>query len=127
MSNQYVGNIGLVDDNILFGKSSSGGQHYVLISSFNQKNNKVRVNVIQSLEDKQGNIKQNLIGYLRQGRIFPIPKRHANFTKWSGIRRNDFHRNLATKQPLLISDVKTKLARVKFIKRKSLRTFKKFK
>lgn len=71
--------LGLTNRN---GTPLSGG-HYVYIRKVN--GNRCDVNVITSLEDRNGNFDYKKLHKVRKGFLYPIPKRDANFNQWSAI------------------------------------------
>jgi hypothetical protein len=80
-----VGEIGYCENKKLSGMTSIVGGHYVYIRKID--GNKCDVNVITSLEDKNGfTIKK--IAHVKKGNTYPIPYRDANFFKWSGVNCN---------------------------------------
>lgn len=80
---KHVGKIAYCD-NIDLGIGTSGG-HYVYIRKVNDQ--KCDVNVITSLEDHKGRFNYSKIVHVRKGNTYPIPKRDANFTLWSGVTK----------------------------------------
>ena len=68
--------------------ASNEGGHYVYIRKYNKKTGICKVSTITSLEDEKDNIKTERIPNLRNGRIYPIPKKDANFNLWSGVNMN---------------------------------------
>lgn len=87
MSKNYVGKIGYCDNKVLGIRDKNGkilkGGHYVYIRE--QNGSKCDVNVITSLEDKNGNFKLRKLDKVRKGYVYPIPKDDADFSQWSAI------------------------------------------
>ena len=82
------GKIGYCDNSILgikdkFGNPLKGG-HYVYIRD-TDNNGKCNVNIITSLEDKNGNFNIFKLGKVKRGYLYPIPKNDAGFSRWSAI------------------------------------------
>lgn len=84
---QYVGKIGYCDNKDLNIRDKKGriiqGGHYVYIRE--QNGNKCNVNIITSLEDKNGKFYFEKIDKVKKGYVYPIPKKDGNFRQWSGI------------------------------------------
>jgi len=76
---KHVGKIGWCDSNVL-GLSSG---HYVYIRSV--KNGKCDVNTFTSLEKNNGHFKNDKINYVRDGKIYAIPKTDLTLPKFSGV------------------------------------------
>ena len=76
--------IGYCDNKDLRIKKSGG--HYVYID--NVRNGKANVHVITSLENKQHTFDTNRIRKIREGYLYPIPRKDANFKRWSAINLN---------------------------------------
>lgn len=84
---KYLGKIGYCDNSVLgitnkAGKPINGG-HYVYIREIN--GNMCNVNVITSLENKQGSFDNFKIGKVKRGYLYPVPKDDANFSQWSAV------------------------------------------
>ena len=85
---QYKGKIGYCDNKYLPLAQSVSGGHYVYIRDV--RNGLADVHVITSLEDVRSSkpvFNNQKIGKIKRGQVYPIPKRDANFTRWSGIDR----------------------------------------
>lgn len=80
---KHVGKIAYCDNTDL-GIGNSGG-HYVYIRKVDGR--KCDVNVITSLENHKGKFDYSKIAHVRKGNTYPIPKRDANFTLWSGVNK----------------------------------------
>lgn len=78
------GKIGYCDNSHL--NISRAGGHYVYIRKVNN-NGTCDVNVVTSLEDRNHNITPNKIRQVKLGNTYPIPKKDASFTRWSGINK----------------------------------------
>ncbi len=83
----YVGKIAYCDNSDLgitdkYGNVVSGG-HYIYIRKVNGNN--CDVNVITSLEDKQGHYYFEKLHKTKRGMLYPIPKNDADFNQWSAI------------------------------------------
>ena len=76
--------IGFCDNKYLKINRPSG--HYVYIRKVN-KNGTCDVNVITSLEDKQGNFKYNKLKQVKKGNTYALPKYDTNFSQWSGVNK----------------------------------------
>lgn len=85
--NKIVGKIGFCDNKTLGIKNADGspleGGHYVYIREV--KKNKCKVNVVTSLEDKKHRLNQRKLYKVKHGFVYPIPKKDANFNRWSAI------------------------------------------
>lgn len=77
------GEIGFCKNADLGFKQVPGG-HYVYIREVD--NDKCKVNVITSLEDRAGKFKETKLKKVRKGYVYPIPKNDANFSLWSGVK-----------------------------------------
>lgn len=73
--------IGFCDNKDLRIKKSGG--HYVYIDDV--RNGKAKVHVITSLENKHHVFDFNRIRKVREGYLYPIPRKDANFKQWSAI------------------------------------------
>ena len=84
---QYVGKIGYCDNRTLGIKGADGkplsGGHYVYIREKN--GNKCNINVITSLEDKNGNFNNFKLGKVKRGYLYPIPKNDIDLPRWSAV------------------------------------------
>lgn len=86
--NRAVGKIGYCDNATLGimdinGKPIKGG-HYVYIRELDGTG-KCNVNVITSLENKNGVYDLRKISKVKHGYLYPVPKNDASFTQWSAI------------------------------------------
>ena len=84
---QLVGQIGYCDNKVLGikrkdGKPKTGG-HYVYIRETNGQ--KCNVNVVTSLEDKNGWYEIDKLHKVKRGMLYPVPKDDADFSRWSAI------------------------------------------
>ena len=119
----YKGKIGYCDNKVLglrdkYGNVIPGG-HYVYINNAN-KDGTCDVNVITSLETSREKYVQNKITHIRKGNTMPIPFNQANFSKWSGVKRdviqgvkldnisNIGNKNISKKQQTIINKFITK-------------------
>lgn len=82
--NKYLNKIGYCENRYLEGLNNKKGGHYVFIRELN-RNGTFNVNTVTSLENKKGKIDYSKIKSVKKGQIYPIPKNHANFSRWSGI------------------------------------------
>lgn len=82
----FVGKVGYCENKNLPGIGGVKGGHYVFIRSIN--GNKCDVNIVTSLEDKNGQINLNKIKQVKKGNIYSIPVYDSDFSRWSGIGRN---------------------------------------
>lgn len=73
--------IGFCDNKDLRIKKSGG--HYVYIDDV--RNGKAKVHVITSLESQNHVFDSNRIRKVREGYLYPIPRKDANFKQWSAI------------------------------------------
>ncbi len=93
---QIVGKIGFCNNADLGLTDARGnpliGGHYVYIRELN--GNRCDVNIITSLEDRNGFIDMNKIKKVRKGYLYPIPKRDANFQQWSAVNLDSNIRNV---------------------------------
>lgn len=84
---QYVGKIGYCDNRTLGIKGADGkplsGGHYVYIREKN--GDKCNINVITSLEDKNGNFNNFKLGKVKRGYLYPIPKNDIDLPRWSAV------------------------------------------
>lgn len=85
---QLVGKIGYCDNRTLGlngvnGMPLSGG-HYVYIRELKGAN-KCNVNIVTSLENRQGVYDMRKISKVKHGYLYPIPKNDANFSQWPAI------------------------------------------
>lgn len=82
-----VGKIGYCDNKTLGIKGADGkllnGGHYVYIREV--KGGKCNVNVITSLEDKNGNFNNFKLGKVKRGYLYPIPKNDIDLPRWSAV------------------------------------------
>ncbi len=92
------------------GQALNGG-HYVYIRKVNGE--RCDVNVITSLEDRNGKFDYAKLHKVRKGFLYPIPKRDANFSQWSAINLDNNVKNV-------------KVSRVKNIGVKSIKKRHKF-
>lgn len=91
-----VGKVGYCDNRTLGIKSTDGkplkGGHYVYIREVN--GDKCNVNVITSLEDRNGIYDLRKVGKVKYGYLYPIPKGEADFTRWSAINLDGNIKNI---------------------------------
>lgn len=80
---KYNGKIGYVKNKDLGITVLPHNGHYVYINKDNGST--CDVNVVTSLEDKYCNFTNNKIRKIKNGYLYPIPKKDANFTRWSAI------------------------------------------
>ena len=84
---QYVGKIGYCDNRTLGNKGADGkplnGGHYVYIREKN--GDKCNINVITSLEDKNGNFNNFKLGKVKRGYLYLIPKNDIDLPRWSAV------------------------------------------
>ena len=80
---KYNGKIGYVKNKDLGIAILSHNGHYVYINKDNGST--CDVNVVTSLEDKFGKLDRHKIKKVKQGYVYPIPKKDSNFTRWSGV------------------------------------------
>ena len=83
----YVGKVAFCDNATLgitdaYGVPIKGG-HYVYVRKVN--GNKCDVNIITSLENKQGQVNPDRLKKVKRGFLYAIPKDDANFPQWSAI------------------------------------------
>ena len=82
-----VGKIGYCDNKTLGIKGADGkllnGGHYVYIREKN--GDKCNINVITSLEDKNGNFNNFKLGKVKRGYLYPIPKNDIDLPRWSAV------------------------------------------
>ncbi len=86
--NRAVGKIGFCDNATLgitdkYGKPIKGG-HYVFVRELDGVG-KCNVNVVTSLENKNGVYDLRKISKVKHGYLYPVPKNDADFTQWSAI------------------------------------------
>lgn len=86
--NRAVGKIGYCDNATLgitdkYGKPIKGG-HYVFIRELDGTG-KCNVNIVTSLENKNGDFDNFKLGKLKRGYLYPVPKPDADFKQWSAI------------------------------------------
>ena len=81
---KYNGKIGYCDKKDLPFKAKTG--HYVYIRKYNKKTGKCVVSTCTSLENN-GAIKKNKAEAIKNGNLYPIPVKDANFSVWTGINR----------------------------------------
>ncbi len=62
---------------------NKAGGHYVYIDDL--RNGNADVHVITSLESKSRIFDSNRIRKIREGYLYPIPRKDANFKQWSAI------------------------------------------
>ena len=79
---KYKGKIGYVKDIDLGIKNSDRG-HYVYVREDN--GNKLKINIITSLEDENHVFNKNRIKKIKKGLLYPIPFKDANFNRWSAF------------------------------------------
>ena len=91
---KYKGKIGYVSNDKLYGGNPNYG-HYVIVKGYNEKNRKIIVNEITSLEDTPYKFYGDRIKKVRNGLLIPISKKDSNFTKWSAINKEDVEVNLS--------------------------------
>ncbi len=72
-------------DNKYLGINKPKG-HYVYIRKVN-KNGTCDVNVVTSLEDKNGRFNIKKLAHVRKGNTYSIPIYDANFSRWSGVTK----------------------------------------
>lgn len=84
---QLVGEIGYCDNKFLGIKGKDGkplkGGHYVYIREID--GDRCNVNVVTSLEDKNEWYQIEKLHKVKRGMLYPIPKRDADFSRWSAI------------------------------------------
>lgn len=118
MKNKLKGKIGYCDNKDLGLKDKNGnfikGGHYVYIKDINYDGT-CNVNVITSLETSKENYVQNKINNVRRGNTVVIPFNEANFSKWSGVKKDTINnvglnkilnidnKKISKKQQLLIN------------------------
>lgn len=78
-TSKHIGKIGWCDSNVL---GLSRG-HYVYIRKV--KNGKCDVNTFSSIEDRNGRIKIPKVNYIKEGKLYPIPKKDTTLPRFSGI------------------------------------------
>ncbi len=84
---KLIGQIGFCENSKLGIKDKNGsfkGGHYVFIREVTD-DGKCNVNVITSLENKQGEYQIKKLGKVKNGYLYPIPKGDADFSQWSAI------------------------------------------
>lgn len=81
---RYNGKIGYCDPTDLPFKANTG--HYVYIRKYNKKTGKCVVSTCTSLENN-GMIKSNKADAIKNGNLYPIPIKDANFSVWTGINK----------------------------------------
>lgn len=77
---KYKGKIGYCSAKTL-GLASG---HYVYIREISDKG-LCSVNIVTSLEDKQGNYDHRRLNKVKRGLIYPVPKSDATFSRWSAV------------------------------------------
>lgn len=85
---KVAGKIGFCENAILgitdkYGRPLKGG-HYVYIRE-TDNSGKCNVNIITSLEDRNGCFDNFKLGKVKRGYLYPIPKNDAGFSRWSAI------------------------------------------
>ena len=78
------GKIGYCDQKDLPFKANSG--HYVYIRKYDKKNGMCTVSTCTSIE-KNNQYRKNKIDAIRDGNLYPIPRRDTNFPLWTGVNR----------------------------------------
>ena len=100
---RYVGKIGYCSNAVLGMKGADGkplkGGHYVYIREVS--GSRCNVNVITSLEDKNGWFQIDKLHKVRRGYLYPIPKDDADFPRWSAVNLDGNVNNVK------ISDIKS--------------------
>ena len=81
---RYVGKIGWCENADLKINKPSG--HYVYIRGYN--GNTCTVSTFTSLEDSNRKIHTKRMQYIRNGNVYPIPKKDASFSRWTGLNQN---------------------------------------
>ena len=93
---KVVGKIGYCNNKTLGMKDKNGqyikGGHYVYIREHN--GGKCNVNVITSIEDKNGFYQKTKIDKVKRGYLYPIPKNDANFSQWSAVNLDGNIKNI---------------------------------
>ncbi len=106
---QVVGKIGYCDNATLgivdkYGNLMKGG-HYVYIREMNGTT-KCNVNVVTSLESKDGYFDNFKLGKVKRGYLYPIPKPDADFKQWSAINLDGNINGIAVSKIKNIGSVK---------------------
>lgn len=76
---KHIGKIGWCNGNTL----GLARGHYVYIRKV--KNGKCDVNTFSSIEDKNGRIEIPKVNYIKDGQLYPIPKKDVTLPRFSGI------------------------------------------
>ena len=107
MSKSISGQVGYCENKNLKGLENIPGGHYVYITK-NNKNGTCEVNVITSLEQKNQLLKINRINQVRNGNVYPIPYKDANFSQWSGVSHNTITTKISKIQDIGKKKIKDK-------------------
>ena len=78
------GKIGYCDQKDLPFKARTG--HYVYIRKYDKKTGMCTVSTCTSIE-KNNQYRKNKIDAIRDGNLYPIPRRDTNFPLWTGVNR----------------------------------------
>lgn len=92
---KVVGKVGYCDNRTLGIKNKQGnylGGHYVYIRA--AKDGKCDVNVITSLENSVGTFYPDKINKVRNGYLYPIPKKDGDFKQWSAVNLDGNVKNI---------------------------------
>ena len=97
-----VGKIGYCDNHTLGIKGTDGkpmqGGHYVYIREITgEKRDRCNVNVITSLEDKNGLYDFAKLRKAKYGMLYPIPKSDSDFSRWSAVNLDGNINNIPVK------------------------------
>ena len=108
---EVVGKIGYCDNATLgitdlSGKPIRGG-HYVYIRELDGAG-RCNVNVVTSLENKNGVYDLRKISKVKHGYLYPVPKNDAGFTQWSAINLDGNINGVAVSKIKNIGAVKMK-------------------
>lgn len=82
---KYRGKFGYCKNSDLSINDPYTSGHYVYVRSEDKKSGKCKVSVCTSLDDNKGNIKLKRIYRVRNGDLYAIPKKNANFALWTGV------------------------------------------
>ena len=77
--NKHIGKIGWCDSHVLGLQRG----HFVYIR--NVKNVKCDVNTFSSIEDRNGSIEIAKVNFIKDGQLYPIPKKDCNLPRFSGV------------------------------------------
>lgn len=104
LKKSYVGKIGFCDNKVLGLVDKNGepvaGGHYVYIRETDGR--KCNVNIITSLEDKNGRYDFDKLGKVKRGMLYSVPKSDSNFSRWSAVNLDGNIKNIK------LSDIKIK-------------------